>query len=42
MTQPVLGADAPEGTETVDETLEEFGDGKEVLSFCWRALKESR
>jgi len=39
----VLCFDAPEGTDIADEEADDFEVGtKETLSYCWRALKESR
>ena len=39
----VLCYDAPEGRNLTDEEGDDVDmDGKDVLSFCWRALKESR
>jgi len=40
--QHVLCSDAPEGYHLEDEEGNDSGGGKEMLSFCWRALKESR
>ena len=39
----VLCSDAPEGYDICeDELLEQDTGSKDTLSFCWRALKESR
>ncbi|KAL8811725.1 MAG: hypothetical protein Q9200_001557, partial [Gallowayella weberi] len=38
----VLCADAPEGLELENPDNQPVAGSKEVLSFCWRALKESR
>lgn len=39
----VLCFDAPEGTSILDEEAEDVTVGtKDSLSYCWRALKESR
>ena len=41
--QDVLCFDAPEGHEIAEDELNEQDIGtKDALSFCWRALKESR
>lgn len=41
--QDVLCSDAPEGHDTSEDDLIEQDIGtKDTLSFCWRALKESR
>ena len=41
--RPILCADAPEGQDSkIDSMGISASDGKERLSFCWRALKESR
>lgn len=41
--QDVLCFDAPEGHEIAEDDLNEQDIGtKDALSFCWRALKESR
>lgn len=41
--QDVLCFDAPEGREFREDDFNERDVGtKDVLSFCWRALKESR
>lgn len=43
MVQDVLCSDAPEGHDTSEDDLIEQDIGtKDTLSFCWRALKESR
>ena len=39
----VLCSDAPEGHDISEDDLNEQDIGtKDALSFCWRALKESR
>jgi len=39
----VLCFDAPEGTNLISEEAEDVDVGtKDALSYCWRALKESR
>ena len=39
----VLCSDAPEGYDiSEDESIEQDIGTKDTLSFCWRALKESR
>ena len=38
----ILCADAPEGYEVGDHEDEVEVNTKALLSFCWRALKESR
>ena len=39
----ILCFDAPEGPTFIDEDVEDQGiDPKDTLSYCWRALKESR
>ena len=41
--QDVLCFDAPEGHDVSEDDFNEQDVGtKDVLSFCWRALKESR
>ena len=38
----ILCADAPEGYEIRNDGGEYEVDTKDLLSYCWRALKESR
>lgn len=39
----VLCFDAPEGTDAIEDEQEDADVGaKDTLSYCWRALKESR
>ena len=39
----VLCFDAPEGTNLIDEDNDDLDIGaKDTLSYCWRALKDSR
>ena len=41
--QDVLCFDAPEGHDISEDEFNEQDIGsKDILSFCWRALKESR
>ena len=41
--KPVLCADAPEGQAMYDDSADGSDmEAKGMLSFCWRALKESR
>ena len=39
----MLCFDAPEGANIADEEVDDLERGtKDTLSYCWRALKESR
>lgn len=40
--KPLLCADAPEGLSISNDVSLDFDQDKETLSFCWRALQESR
>lgn len=42
LVRALLCADAPEGSSLADKTDLDFDQDKEALSFCWRALQESR
>ena len=42
LVRTLLCADAPEGSSLADKTDLDFDQDKEALSFCWRALQESR